>query len=73
MLDSYNRCTYYIFRRRALGTGLELRFAESRRTAKPSLSSLDMGQMLDQLSDGGSDDDSIDDILKGHASWKAYS
>ena len=31
---------------------------------------MDFSDILDTLSDGGSDDDSIDDLLKGHADWK---
>ena len=47
------------------------RFANARRTAPPVGGPQDFDELLDVLSQGGSEDDSLDDFLHGHAAWKA--
>ena len=37
------------------------------------VASVDFDAILDDLNDGGSDDDCIDDFLKGQAGWKLSS
>ena len=49
------------------------RFADARRRGVPEAERTgpkDLCQLLDNLSEGGSEDDSLDDFLKGEAAWK---
>ena len=52
------------------GQSLRSRFADARRAAPPVGGPQGFDELLDVLSQGGSEDDSLDDFLQGHAAWK---